>query len=102
MAMRLGDGPCIKVMDSGMLAHPGIKGLLIDTAKAHEIPYQLEVLARGSTDAAAIQLVHSGVPAGCVSIPCRYAHTPSEMVDMHDVRNSVKLLLALLAQPFDL
>ncbi len=102
LAMKLGAGPCIKVMDSGMLSHPGIKNLLIETAKAHGIPYQLEVLARGTTDAAAIQLVHSGVPAGCVSIACRYYHTPSEMVDMGDVENTVRLLLAVLERPIEL
>jgi endoglucanase len=102
MAMKLGDGPCIKVMDSGMLAHPGLKDLLIETAEAHTIPYQLEVLVRGTTDAAAIQLARKGVPAGCVSLACRYYHTPSEMVDMHDVENSVKLLLAVLATPLDI
>jgi tetrahedral aminopeptidase len=96
MAMRLGGGPCIKIMDSGMLAHPGIKDLLIHTAEAQGIPYQLEVLARGTTDAAAIQLTRAGVPAGCVSIACRYYHTPSEMVDMDDVENSVRLLLSTL------
>jgi putative aminopeptidase FrvX len=102
LAMKLGGGPCIKVMDSGMLSHPGVKNLLIETAEAQDIPYQLEVLSGGSTDAAAIQLVHSGVPAGCVSIACRYFHTPSEMVDMDDVQNTVRLLLAMLARPFDL
>ncbi|MGD8397414.1 MAG: M42 family metallopeptidase [Anaerolineae bacterium] len=102
MAMKLGDGPCIKVMDSGMLAHPGVKNLLVDTAEAHDIPYQLEVLDRGTTDAAAIQLAHSGVPAGTVSLACRYFHTPSEMVDMDDVENSVRLLVALLQAPIEL
>lgn len=102
LAMKLGGGPCIKVMDSGMLSHPGVKNMLIETAEAQGIPYQLEVLSGGSTDAAAIQLVHSGVPAGCVSIACRYFHTPSEMVDMDDVQNTIRLLLALLAQSFDL
>lgn len=102
MAMKLGAGPCVKVMDSGMLSHPGLKDRLIETAEAHGIPYQLEVLAGGSTDATAIQLVHSGVPAGCVSIACRYHHTPSEMVDMDDAQNAVKLLVALLEKPFEL
>lgn len=102
MAMKLGAGPCIKVMDRGMLSHPGIKDLLIETAKAHSIPYQLEVLARGTTDATAIQLARGGVPSGCVSIACRYAHTQSEMVDMDDVSNAVELLLAVLERPFEL
>ena len=102
MAMKLGAGPCIKVMDGGMLSHPGIKNLLIETAEAHDIPHQLEVLSGGTTDAAAIQLARSGVPAGCVSIACRYVHTTSEMVDMADVEQAVGLLLAFLAQPIEL
>jgi endoglucanase len=102
LAMKLGAGPCIKVMDRGMLSHPGLKNLFIDTAEAESIPYQLGVTDRGATDAAVIQLARSGVAAGCVSIACRYVHTPSEMVDMDDVQNAVKLLLAVLKQPIDL
>ena len=102
MAMKLGHGPCIKVKDGRMLSHPGLKDLLIETAEANEIPYQLEVLAWGSTDAAAIQLSRGGVPAGCVSIACRYIHTPSEMVDIDDVENAVKLLLAVLEGPIEI
>jgi endoglucanase len=102
LAMKLGAGPCIKVKDGRMLAHPGVKNLLIDTAKAHGIPYQLEVLDAGTTDATAIQISRSGVAAGCISVACRYIHSPSEMVDMDDVRNSVKLLLATLQGPIEL
>jgi tetrahedral aminopeptidase len=101
MAMKLGDGPCIKVKDGRMLAHSGLKDLMIETAEAHEIPYQLEVLAWGSTDAAAMQLSRGGVPAGCVSIACRYVHSPSEMVDIDDVENAIRLLLAVLAGPIE-
>jgi putative aminopeptidase FrvX len=101
LAMKLGAGPCIKVMDSGMIAHPGVKSLLLETAESRDIPYQLEVLARGTTDAAAIQLARDGVPAGCVSLACRYVHTPSEMVDMEDVRNAVELLGAVLRGPIE-
>jgi endoglucanase len=102
LAMKLGDGPCIKVMDSGMLSHPELNECLIQTAEAQNIPYQLEVLVGGTTDAAAMQLVRSGVPATCVSIACRHVHTQSEMVDMDDVQNAVKLLLAVLAAPIEM
>jgi endoglucanase len=102
MAMKLGNGPCIKVMDSGMIAHPGVKNLLIERAEAHGIPYQLEVLNMGTTDAAAIQLARSGVPAGCISIACRHFHTPSEMVDMEDVENTIQLLVAMLGEEINL
>ena len=99
LAISLGNGAAIKVKDGGMLAHPGVKNWLIETAEANEVPYQLEVLERGSTDARAIQTLRAGVPAGCVSIPCRYVHTPSEMVDYNDVTNAVRLLVAALSKP---
>jgi putative aminopeptidase FrvX len=101
MSMKLGGGPCIKVMDGGMLSHPGINKLLTNAAEADHIPYQMEVLPGGTTDAMAIQLARSGVPTSCISIACRYVHTPSEMVDMDDVENAVKLFLAFLSRPID-
>jgi endoglucanase len=56
----------------------------------------------GSTDARAIQVVRAGVPSGCISVPVRYVHSPSEMVDFSDVQNAVKLLTAVLRTPVDL
>lgn len=68
-------------------------------AAAQHIPHQLEVLEHGTTDATAIQLSRSGVPAGRLSIPCPYVHPPSEAIDPADAENAVKLLLAMLAIP---
>ena len=99
MAVELGHGPAIKVQDGMMIAHPGVKNLMIQRAEESGIPYQLEILRAGSTDAAAIQLAREGVPSGCLSIPCRYVHSPSEMVDTNDVMQSVDLLLAILRKP---
>jgi endoglucanase len=99
MAVELGKGPAVKVKDRGMIAHPRVRQLLVDRAEEAGIPYQLEVLEWGSTDAAAIQLVRAGVPAGCLSVPCRYIHSPSEMVDEADVENAVQLMLAVLQKP---
>ena len=96
MAVKLGQGPAVKVQDRGMIAHPTVRDLLVRRAKEADIPYQLEVLEFGTTDASAMQLVRAGVPSGCLSIPCRYVHTPSEMVDERDVENSVRLLLEVL------
>lgn len=98
MAVGLGNGPAIKVMDSGMLTHPGVKNWMVSTAEKLGIPYQLEVLERGGTDARAMQTSRAGVPAGCISIPCRYVHTPSEVIDYGDVQGAVKLLVGLLSE----
>jgi endoglucanase len=99
MAVKLAEGPAVKVQDGGMIAHPKVRRLLVERAEEAGIPFQLEVLESGTTDAAAVQLVRSGVPAGCVSIPCRYIHSSSEMVDESDVENGVRLLLEVLQKP---
>jgi putative aminopeptidase FrvX len=102
LAVALGKGPAIKVKDSGMLAHPAVKNLLIDTAKESKIPYQLEVLVGGTTDAMAMQTTREGVPAGCLSIPTRYIHSPSETIDFDDLQNAIKLLVSVLGKQFKL
>ena len=56
----------------------------------------------GGTDAQAIQLTRAGVPAGCLSVPVRYVHSPSEMVDFSDIQNTVRLLAAVLRTPIHL
>ena len=96
MAVELGKGPAVKMQDREMIAHPAVRDMLIQRAEQAKIPYQREVLIWGSTDAAAMQVTRAGVPAGCLSIPCRYVHSPSEMVDEQDVENSVRLLLEVL------
>lgn len=102
MEIGLGKGPAIKVRDSGMLADPRVVDWMVNTAEKEKIPYQMEILELGSTDARAIQLTRAGVPAGCLSVPCRYVHSPSEMVDYEDVKNAVRLLVALLSKPVEL
>lgn len=99
METGLGRGPAIKVRDQGILSDPRVVNWMVKVAEENDLPYQLEVLERGATDASAIQLSRSGVPAGCLSIPCRYIHSPSEMVDYDDVQNAVRLLQELLLHP---
>jgi len=96
MSVSLGKGAAIKVLDSGMISHPGVKNWMVAAAEAGGIAYQLEVLDRGTTDARAIQISRAGVPAGCLSVPTRYVHSQSEMVDMGDLEACVELLAALM------
>lgn len=102
LEIALGKGPAIKIRDGGMISDPRIVDWMISTAEKGKLPYQREVLLGGTTDARAMQLVRSGVPVGCVSIPCRYVHSPSEMVDIKDVENAVKLVAAMLNSPIKL
>jgi len=102
MAVALGEGPAIKVKDRGMIAHSGLVRAMRDCAEANSIPYQLEVLERGSTDARSMQIAGPGSAAGCLSIPCRYAHSQSEVVHAADVENGIELLNKLLSAAIDL
>ena len=69
---------------------PGI--IAVNTAKKNKIPYQLEIMTDGGTDAGAIHLTRAGIKTGGISVPTRYVHSPSEMASVSDIENSVKLL----------
>ncbi len=99
MMVRLGDGAAIKVHDPGLIVPPAIKNWMIERCEADGIPYQLELLAGGTTDAAAIQMADAGVPSGCISIPTRYIHTTSETADLDDIDACIDLLTGLLSNP---
>ncbi|MDK2800528.1 MAG: hypothetical protein PWP27_1207 [Clostridiales bacterium] len=101
MALELGKGPAIKVKDNSIITHPFIKNLMVDTAKEKNIPYQLEVLERGGTDAGAIHITKGGIPSGVLSIATRYIHSPCETVDQDDVKNAVLLLSAIASKKFN-
>lgn len=89
---KLGAGP---IICRGPNINPIVYQKLIDAAEANKIPYQLEADPRPTgTDARAIQVARAGVATGLISIPLRYMHTPSEVVDLQDVEYCVQLLEA--------
>ncbi len=98
MAVSLGKGVAVKVMDHSFIAHPAVKNRMISLCETENIPYQLEVLERGGTDAGAIHVTGGGVPSGCVSIPTRYIHSPGEMIAKSDLGHAVELIKALIEQ----
>lgn len=88
---KLGGGP---IICRGANINPKIYQRLVAAAKKANIPFQLEADPRPTgTDARAIQMGRGGVATGLVSIPLRYMHTPSEVVDLEDVERCVKLLV---------
>jgi putative aminopeptidase FrvX len=96
---QAGKGPAIILTDAsgrGLITHPQVKELLISTAEEERIPYQLEVSDGGTTDATSIHLTREGIPTGVISPASRYIHTPVSVVNLDDVENAVKLILAVL------
>ncbi|MFH1721983.1 MAG: M42 family metallopeptidase [Candidatus Altiarchaeota archaeon] len=95
--LKLEGGPAITITEAsgrGLISHPKIKDLLINTAKKNKIPYQIDVIEGGMTDGAVISLSREGIPTGVVSIPTRYLHCPIGVFNKKDVDNAVKLLVA--------
>ena len=92
---KLGQGPAIKVVDgraaSGLITPRKLIDKLIEIAEKYKIPYQIEVAAGGTTDASIINLNKEGVPAGTISIPARYIHSPVEIIDLRDLANAALL-----------
>jgi putative aminopeptidase FrvX len=94
---KLGSGP---VIARGTSLHPRVFELLHDAAEAQGIEFTVESLGRGTgTDADAIHLSRAGVPTGLVSVPCRYMHSPVEMVSLGDIDAAARLI-ASFAQAF--
>ncbi len=94
--VKMDGGPSIAL---GPNFHPRIFERLMAAAAAREIPVQVEPLPGASgTDAWAIQVSHSGVPSGLVSIPVRSMHSPVETVCLRDVERAAHLLAEFICR----
>ena len=94
VSSKLGGGAAVKVMDGSVICHPVVVEKLMKLAEEKGIKAQRDVIRAGGTDAGAIHLTRGGVYAGGISIPCRYVHSPMEMVDKNDVKACADLVAA--------
>ena len=98
MAVKLGQGPCIKFMDNSIITHNEVNDILKKSAENTNTQVQYEVLRYGGTDAGAIHTSGLGVKTGAVSIPTRYIHTPCETVNMKDVSGAIDIICDFVKQ----
>ena len=89
-----GKGAAVNVMDRSVICHPKMVEKLLALANEKGIPVQKSVSRVGGTDAGPIHQTRAGVYTGGISIPCRYVHTPTELVDLGDVRACADLAVA--------
>lgn len=93
--IKTGCGPAIT---TGPSINPRLEAMLVKTAKAKRIPYQVEAEPGSTrTDADALQLSRAGVATALVGIPNRYMHTPVEVVSLADLEAAARLIAATLA-----
>ena len=93
---ELGDGVGIKLKDESVITNHKVHRRLRAVAESESIDHQFEVLPAGGTDTGGLQRVSGATPAGAVSVPTRYLHTPTESVHGDDVAAAIDLLVGFL------
>ena len=93
---RLGNGVAIKLKDSSSISHPALVRHMRALAEERDIPYQMEILPRGGTDAGALQFAHEGAAVITLSLPVRYVHSVVETAHVDDLEALIALLSAFL------
>lgn len=87
------------VIGMGPNCHRGLTKRLLKTAKAEDIPYQVEVMEGNTgTNAWTIQIVAHGIATALLSIPLKYMHTPIELLRLSDVEAVANLIAAFLRE----
>ena len=92
----LGDGAILTVMDSRTISDPRLITHLRSLAESNNIPYGLEALDCGGTDAGGIQPSRAGVPVVALGPATRYVHTCSETALISDIEATIDLLVRFL------
>jgi len=92
----LGKGPVIGFYDASMIPNIPLRNLVVRTAEENNIPYQVEVMAGGGTDAGKIHIYRQGVPSVVIGIPVRYIHDHIGVAHLDDYRNAVDLICRLV------
>jgi endoglucanase len=86
----LAKGPTLSL---GAALHPAVNKKLMELAKKHDIPVQIEIAASGTgTDADAIHGLKTGTATAVLGIPNRYMHSPNEVISLSDLDKAVKLI----------
>ena len=93
---RLGEGPCLTIMDRSFIANQRLLDLVEATAAKHNIPYQYKQPSLGGTDAGAIHQSRMGIPAITIAAPARYIHGPAALMSLADFWHCVELVGATL------
>lgn len=97
---KLGAGPAIEVLDRTAIVPVAMRERLKKAAEGANVPVQNDVLRPAGSETAPIQRTKKGVMTGVLSVPTRYHGARTEMIDLHDAENAVKVLLGFVAQEF--
>lgn len=93
---KCGLGP---VLSYGPAVHNNLLKMVIDVAKAKEIPFQRAAASRSTgTDTDAFAYSNEGVPSALISLPLKYMHTTVETAHKKDIEEVINLMYEFLVQ----
>ena len=88
-------GPVISMRDS-MIPRRSYVTRIIDIAKKHKLPFQLEVEGSGGSDAKELQMAENVWDWCFVGAAEQFVHTPDEKVHKKDIEGMIELYKALM------
>jgi endoglucanase len=95
---RLGSGPGIFLLDSSMIPNRKLRDFFFDVAQEARIPLQPNVLTGYGEDGAEIQRFDSGRPSVNMTVPTRYLHGHTGLIQRSDFDRAVELLVQVLSR----
>lgn len=94
---QLGKGAVVGFMDRSTIYSRNLYQTAFELAQRQNIPIQTKTMVAGGNDAGAIHTAAGGVQTLAISVPCRYLHSPSCVIDPKDAY-AVRDLAKVLAQ----
>ena len=89
---RLGEGPVVSFMDRRTIYDKNLYAIAFAAAKEIGIPCQTKTMIAGGNDAGAVHVSTGGVRTTAISIPCRYLHSPSCVIKIKDMEQTLLLV----------
>ena len=93
---KMGEGPALTLMDGATYADRNLVNYIYELAKKNNIKVQFKQTATGGNDSAKIQRSGKGTRVAIISVPCRYIHSPSSIINIDDYENCKKLANCIL------
>ncbi|MBR2731017.1 MAG: M42 family metallopeptidase [Clostridia bacterium] len=93
-----GDGAVVSFMDRSTLYDRALFDRAFEVAKAQGIPCQTKTMVAGGNNAGAIHKSRGGVKTLAISVPCRYLHSPSCVMQRSDIDAVARLAAAMAAE----
>lgn len=89
---RMHHGPAFSLLDRVAFYNKTMTNRLIGIAESNNIPYQYKQVPKGGNDSGHIHVSRGGIPTACISMPCRYLHSPVSVISKKDYNNSLSLV----------